>query len=171
MSSSTISICKFVGTISLGLLTGVSATLSTLALPALLTLPTAPTANTALVYLNTRSTALTSYLRHITTFTLFSAYLLSPRRFRHPYLLYTAILTSIAGPGVDYAVTASGWQKEERRAALEREAASSGTGEEDVNGEQVRLAVDRLRVVEGWRGGVAGLAFAMGVIGLWGDGA
>jgi autophagy-related protein 33 len=42
---------------------------------------------------------------------------------------------------------------------------------EEVNGEQVRQKVERLQVVESVRAGVTGLAFAMGVVGLWGDGA
>ena len=40
----------------------------------------------------------------------------------------------------------------------------------NVNGEQVRGAVERFRKAEAWRTGVAGVAFAMGVIGIWGDG-
>lgn len=40
----------------------------------------------------------------------------------------------------------------------------------DVNGEVVREGVERGRVVEGWKGGVWGVAFLMGVVGIWGDG-
>lgn len=39
-----------------------------------------------------------------------------------------------------------------------------------VNGEGVRSAIERFAVVEGWKRGVTGLAFLMGVVGIWGDG-
>ncbi|KAF1847435.1 uncharacterized protein K460DRAFT_414182 [Cucurbitaria berberidis CBS 394.84] len=165
MAAQTISVCKFVGTISLGLLTGVSVTLSSIALPALLALPTAVNARTSLTYLSYKSTNLTSYLRHITTFTLFSAYLLSPRRFRHPYLLYTSIFAFVSGPGVDYAVS---WKEgsDEKRQVLDLEAQG-----DDVNGEQVRQAVERKQFTERIKTGLAGLAFTIQLIGIWGDGA
>ncbi|KAF2187501.1 hypothetical protein K469DRAFT_705184 [Zopfia rhizophila CBS 207.26] len=165
MPSGIISVCKFVGTISLGLLTGVSTSLATLTLPSLLTLPTAVTARSTLSYLSSKTRVLSSYLRHITTFTLFSAYLLSPRRYRHPYLLYTSIFTFISGPGVDYAI-AYREGTNERRIGLELEAQR-----DDANGEQVRQAVERMRFTEGVRATVAGVAFAMEVVGIWGDGA
>ncbi|KAF2652161.1 hypothetical protein K491DRAFT_605417 [Lophiostoma macrostomum CBS 122681] len=173
MASATISVCKFVGTISLGLLTGLSTNLTTLTLPALLTLPTAITARSTHAYLTSRSRLLSSYLRHITTFSLFSAYLLSPRRARHPYLLYTSIFTFLSGAGVDYGLallssrnTNKEGDGDEWRTIVELEAQGEG-----VNGEQVRQAVERMRVREGVRAGVAGVAFAMQVVGIWGDGA
>lgn len=169
MAAQTVSVCKFVGTISLGIATGVSATLSTLALPTLLALPTAAHAHTALSYLSTTSTTLSSYLRHVTTFSLFSAYLLSPPRARHPYLLYTALAAFASGPGVDLAVALKDGRSEERT-RIEIEAQRAGEDGE-VNGELVRLAVERRQGVEWWRVGVMGLAFAMQVVGLWGDGA
>ncbi|EAT76204.1 hypothetical protein HBH56_241430 [Parastagonospora nodorum] len=159
MAARTISILKFVGTVSLGISTGISATLSTIALPSLLALPTAINARTTYTYLSTKSQYYTAYLRHITTFTLFSAYLLSPRRFRHPYLLYTSILSFVSGPGIDYFAA-------EQRSMMELEAQG-----DEVNGEQVREAVERKKVVESGKAVLAGAAFAMGVVGLWGDGA
>ena len=146
-------------------LQGVSASLSTIALPALLTLPTAVTARSTLTYLSSKTRVYTSYLRYITTFALFSAYLLSPPRLRHPYLLYTSIFTFVSGPGVDYAVSLKEGTNE-RRATLNLEAQG-----DDVNGEQLRLQVERMKLTEGVRAVVGGLSFAMSVIGIWGDGA
>jgi autophagy-related protein 33 len=40
-----------------------------------------------------------------------------------------------------------------------------------VNGEQVREAVERKKFNESVKATFAGLAFAMSVVGLWGDGA
>jgi autophagy-related protein 33 len=42
---------------------------------------------------------------------------------------------------------------------------------DDVNGEQVREAVERKKLNESVKAAFAGLAFAMSVVGLWGDGA
>ena len=71
----------------------------------------------------------------------------------------------MSGPGVDYAVglTEGG---NEKRQVMELEAQG-----DEVNGEQVRLAVERKQVVEWVKTGLAGVAFAMQVVGLWGDGA
>ncbi|KAL5114585.1 hypothetical protein ACEQ8H_007554 [Pleosporales sp. CAS-2024a] len=159
MAARTIAILKFVGTVSLGISTGISASLCTIALPSLLALPTATNARTTYTYLSSRSQYYTAYLRHITTFTLFSAYLLSPRRFRHPYLLYTSILSFVSGPGIDYFAA-------EQRKMSELEAQG-----DHVNGEHVREAVERKKRVETGKALLAGLAFAMGLVGLWGDGA
>ncbi|PVI06320.1 hypothetical protein DM02DRAFT_609889 [Periconia macrospinosa] len=164
MSNRTVPVLKFVGTVSLGLLTGVSASLSTIALPALLTLPTAVTARSTYTYVSSKTRVLSSYLRHVTTFALFSAYLLSPSRFRHPYLLYTSILTFVSGPGVDLAVSLTAGKDALSNLELENQG-------DDVNGEQVRHAVERMKTTESARASVAGLAFAMGLVGLWGDGA
>jgi autophagy-related protein 33 len=54
----------------------------------------------------------------------------------------------------------------EQRAELDLQAQG-----DEVNGEQVREAVERKRVVESVKGGCAAVAFGMAVVGLWGDGA
>lgn len=46
---------------------------------------------------------------------------------------------------------------------------SASEEEEDVNGEELRRAMEGFRLVQGVRAGVSGLAFAMGVVGVWGD--
>lgn len=142
---------------------GASFSLSTTTLPALLTLPTATTARTTLTYLSSRTSLFSAYLRHITTFSLFSAYLLSPRRLRHPYLLYTSILAFVAGPGVDFVVRLKEGS-DQRRELVELEAQG-----EEVNGEMVRKAVERMKGAEAIRAGVVGVAFAMNVVGIWGE--
>ncbi|ORY10456.1 hypothetical protein BCR34DRAFT_485616 [Clohesyomyces aquaticus] len=165
MPSNTISLCKFVGTINLGLLTGVSASLAVVTLPALLTLSTATTARQTLSYISSRTKTLSLCLRGVTASALFLAYILSPRRFRHPYLLYTSVFTFASGLGVDYAIAYSEGTNEQRQ-QLDLEAQG-----DEVNGEEVRQAVERMKVTEGVRAAVAGAAFAMQVVGMWGDGA
>lgn len=39
-----------------------------------------------------------------------------------------------------------------------------------VNGEMVRRSVERFRVAQAVRAGVAGVGFLMSVVGIWGDG-
>ncbi|KAI0013449.1 hypothetical protein F4779DRAFT_395123 [Xylariaceae sp. FL0662B] len=91
MASRKASVFKFVGTVSLGLLTGTSYTLSNLTTPLLLELPSASSAARAF-----RSLASTAS-RHLNTLSSVSgaafliAFTLSPRGFRHPYLLYTSL--------------------------------------------------------------------------------
>lgn len=60
------------------------------------------------------------------------------------------------------------WQQgtSETRTALDLEAQG-----DDVNGEQVRVAVENKKFNESVKATFAGLAFAMSVVGLWGDGA
>lgn len=50
------------------------------------------------------------------------------------------------------------------------ETSGSEHDEEDVNGEELRRAMERFRAVQGIRAGVNGVAFVMGVVGIWGDG-
>ncbi|KAK7538542.1 uncharacterized protein J3D65DRAFT_332995 [Phyllosticta citribraziliensis] len=153
----TVAICKFVGTISLGLLTGVSYTLSSTALPALLELPTAAHAYTT--FLTLQSTA-KHHVRALTATAVTSlslAFILSPARSRHPYLLWTSLVAA-AGGAVDYAL--------KRQEDALRESAG-----EDFNGETVRAGVDKFRIAEGARAVISGLAFTLGVVGIWGDGA
>lgn len=63
-----------------------------------------------------------------------------------------------------------------RRSSASDRAARSyvmvGDGDEaSVNGEKVEMEMSRERRVQGVRALVSGLGFAMGVVGIWGDGA
>ncbi|KAI0430077.1 hypothetical protein F5Y09DRAFT_242263 [Xylaria sp. FL1042] len=91
MASKKVAVLKFVGTVSLGLLTGTSYTLSNLTIPSLLELPSASTA--AKTFRSLASTA-TTHLTALSSFSgtaFFLAFALSPSGYRHPYLLYTTI--------------------------------------------------------------------------------
>ena len=63
---------------------------------------------------------------------------------------------------------AASWKEgtEEKRQVLDLEAQG-----DDVNGEQVRLAVERKQRTERVKTVLAGAAFGMQVVGMWGDGA
>ncbi|EOD46301.1 hypothetical protein GTA08_BOTSDO00546 [Neofusicoccum parvum] len=166
----TVALCKFVGTISLGLLTGVSYTLSTTALPAILELPTAIHGYTTFLSIQYAAKRHVRLLTATAVSSLSLAFILSPSRARHPYLLWTSLVAA-AGSGVDYAL---------RQHDDDLRDDSSGNGErswvdlekgDDVNGEMVRNGVEKSRIAEGARAAISGLAFTLGVIGIWGDGA
>ncbi|MCJ1338431.1 hypothetical protein MMC09_003719 [Bachmanniomyces sp. S44760] len=153
MSSTTIAITKFVGTISLGLLTGVSYTLATLTLPTLLSLPTFPPARSTFLTLQAHARTQQVLLSSLASTSLFLAYALSPRVARHPYLLWCTGAVLLSG-GVDFAIRTDQGKLEE----------------EDVNGEVVREGIERWKFGQIARTGLSGLGFAMSVVGIWGDG-
>ncbi|KAK2742401.1 hypothetical protein FQN55_007839 [Onygenales sp. PD_40] len=97
-----ITVSKFVGTISLGLLTGLSYTTSIITIPSLQSLPNASTAARTLkdLQLRTRKHVLT--LSHLTTISLFTAFTLSSPRRKHPYLIWTALMSLIGGAGLEW---------------------------------------------------------------------
>ncbi|QDS74730.1 hypothetical protein FKW77_000890 [Venturia effusa] len=176
-----ITAAKFVGTVSLGLLTGVSYTLSTLTLPSLLFLPTAPSAAQTHAYLKSKAKRTQRILSAVAITTLCTAFALSSPRRRHPYLLWTSIVCA-AGfvPGVNRFVRNGVSQEEEvdikgmeESGVIVGSNGSSESGEEQetVNGEIVRRGVERGRKVEAVRTGIWGLAFLLGVVGIWGEGA
>ncbi|KXX74833.1 Autophagy-related protein 33 [Madurella mycetomatis] len=92
MAARGVSVLKFVGTVSLGVLTGLSYTLSSLTIPALLTLPSASTAARAFDALSTTASRHLSSLTTVSSSAFALAYILSPRPLRHPYLLYASVL-------------------------------------------------------------------------------
>ncbi|KAI9845709.1 MAG: hypothetical protein M1837_004542 [Sclerophora amabilis] len=162
MLRATVSISKFVGSISLGLLTGVSYSLSTFTIPALLALPSAITAHHSFVRLQTLGVNHLRALSAISGVSLLLAYTLSPRQGRHPYLLWTASMVGLS-------VSGDLWLSRDGRSL----AKSRRRGDEDdapANGEEVRKSMERFQLIQGVRTGIAGLGFVMSVVGLWGDG-
>ncbi|KAF4123948.1 autophagy-related protein 33 [Geosmithia morbida] len=100
MQSSAVSAFKFVGTVSLGLLTGVSYSVSGIAIPAILTLPSALSASLALTNLTSYARLPILALTSLSSVPLLLSYALSPRSARHPYLIYSSLLAvfSAAAP-------------------------------------------------------------------------
>ncbi|KAM0329949.1 hypothetical protein ACHAQA_004116 [Verticillium albo-atrum] len=99
MASKGVSALKFVGTISLGLLTGLSYSLSAVTVPSILALPSAADAVRAFENLTTSSTLQLRALTGVSTASFLLAFFLSPRAFRHPYLVYAsafALTSSLA---------------------------------------------------------------------------
>jgi autophagy-related protein 33 len=118
------------------------------------------------------------------------AYILSPRSQKHPYLLWTSLFVAASGvtdlllPAPKKTITSvkSARQKKgkgrqmdasyEVLGASDRESeASSEEMEDDFNGEEVRQEMEGFMWTQIIRTCVAGTAFAMSVVGIWGDGA
>ncbi|KAL2262552.1 hypothetical protein VTK26DRAFT_979 [Humicola hyalothermophila] len=213
MAARGVSVLKFVGTVSLGVLTGLSYTLSSLTIPALLTLPSASTAARVFDTLTTTAARHLRILSSTSSVAFALAYLLSPRPLRHPYLLYASALvlgsqlaasdrlapylltlgpspSGSPSPSPSSAAAAKRQQKQKERSARMMEASyevlgsvpgsassdahSEGSAEElesdDVNGEEVRAEVEGFLKKQVVRSAVAGLAFMLSVVGIWGDG-
>jgi len=96
MASRGVPVFKFVGTVMLGLSTGLSYTLTTLTIPALLTLPSADAASRAFDAVTHNAKRKLRGLTSLASACFFAAYYLSPAHFRHPYLLYTSLLIGIS---------------------------------------------------------------------------
>lgn len=195
-------------------------------MPTLLTLPSASTASRAFQTLTATARTHLRTLAGISSSAFFLAFALSPRSFRHPYLLYTSVLVVASRLVVTDAVAPYLFtlpqqqsqqsstpaasrhprrdQQQQRAAAAARrmemsydmigsdvhseatlDSASDRSVEDDsaaaaaahpaspdnVNGEEVRGEVEGFLKKQAVSTAVAGLGFAMAVVGIWGDGA
>ncbi|KAI1263062.1 hypothetical protein F5Y18DRAFT_141145 [Xylariaceae sp. FL1019] len=126
MASRKVSVLKFVGTTSLGLLTGASYTLSAYTIPALLEHDSASNAANALRSLKSIVARHLTALAGLSGSAFLLAFSFSPRGYRHPYLLYTSLFCfGFGSPLADYVTpalfgtpSASSPSIAERRAAL-----------------------------------------------------
>ncbi|KAK6336124.1 hypothetical protein TWF696_001691 [Orbilia brochopaga] len=155
-----IAVTKFVGVCSLGLLTGLSFGASFASIKALLTLPSAPAAHRSFTALTNRLTAITTPLTILATLSLITSYTLSPRRFKHPYLLFTAALPLLSA-GYAQVVLAP------KAARMQR--LLTENGERGVNGEELRDGIVEWEEASWGVVGLCGVGFGMGVVGIWGD--
>lgn len=96
-----ITVAKFVGTISLGLLTGLSYSASTITLPALQSLPTASGAARTLNEIQVRTRRRVVTLSNLTALSLLTAFTLASPRRKHPYLIWTSLVAFIGGTGLE----------------------------------------------------------------------
>jgi len=188
MVSGTVTTLKFVGSISLGLLTGLSYTLSTLAVPTLITLPSASTGSKSFADLKYYSQQQLRILTLVSTGSFLCSFMLSPRYAKHPYLLWTSVLV-LAGQGYDMftqqastpAITITPKPKKSSNRPVEQsydtlgDSNSDGTESddmaEDINGEEIKAQMERFGRSMMKQTAITGVGFAMSLVGLWGDGA
>ncbi|KAL8839323.1 MAG: hypothetical protein Q9176_004504 [Flavoplaca citrina] len=180
--SRTVTISKFVGTISLGLLTGLSYTHSRTTIPPLLALPSATPAHSTFRQLRVLTSRHQVLLSSLSASTLVMAYLLAPPTKRHPYLLWATLATA-AGWGSEAYGKLFGKKQVatvdngKRGKSMRKEGSWTedeewiGDEEGDVNGEVVREGMEGWKVKQGVKAGIWGVGWAIAVVGLWGDGA
>ncbi|CEI64210.1 hypothetical protein FVEN_g9049 [Fusarium venenatum] len=185
-TGTSVSLLKFVGTVSLGLLTGVSYSISSLALPALLRLPSSTSASHGLSTLTATLKTPVLALTSLASAPFLISFFLAPRSSRHPYLLYTALLATLSSVAPMLIPTpaprraASSAPRKSSRAKMEASYEVLGDAHsepasdediEDINGEEVRAEVEGLTRSYLARTAISALGFAMAVVGIWGDGA
>ncbi|EKJ78578.1 hypothetical protein FPSE_01244 [Fusarium pseudograminearum CS3096] len=187
-TGTSVSLLKFVGTVSLGLLTGVSYSISSLALPALLRLPSSASASYGLSTLSAALKTPVLALTSLASAPFVISFFLAPRSSRHPYLLYTALLATLSSVAPILIPTptpaprraASSAPRKSSRAKMEASYEVLGDAHsepasdediEDINGEEVRAEVEGLTRGYLARTAISALGFAMAVVGIWGDGA
>ncbi|SCO79629.1 related to Rotein of unknown function localised to mitochondria [Fusarium oxysporum] len=185
-TGTSVSLLKFVGTVSLGLLTGVSYSITSLALPVLLRLPSSNSASHGLTSLNAALKTPIIAFTSLASAPFLISFALAPRSSRHPYLLYTGLLATLSFvaplliPAPAPRHVASSAPRQSPRAKMEAsyevlgDAHSEPASEEDIddiNGEGVRVEVEGLVHSYIARTAFSALGFTMAVIGIWGDGA
>ncbi|PYH41761.1 uncharacterized protein BP01DRAFT_326987 [Aspergillus saccharolyticus JOP 1030-1] len=177
-----ITVSKFVGTVSLGLLTGVSYSASTIAIPALSQLPTSATASRTLSEIKRLNRKHGIRLTSIANSCLLFAYSISPRHRKHPYLIWMCVASTVGTYGVDFWFHRQAGVKAWFAGVLHdtglwtQAAPKQQKKEEDLvvveaeeNGETVQTEMDTERRLQQVRAVFSGLALAMGIVGLWGD--
>ncbi|ERF75995.1 hypothetical protein EPUS_08249 [Endocarpon pusillum Z07020] len=191
-----ISVTKFVGTISLGLLTKHATRFPNhnACHPTDVPAPghlvqhlrhhapvsrappdTASSASRTLAQIQTATTRHVLTFASVSSLSLITCYSLASARGKHPYLLWTALMAFLAGQGLEYYYNGLDRFPTLRKSASSDRGARSYVmvGDEDeasVNGEKVEMEMSRERRVQAVRALVSGLGFAMGVVGIWGDG-
>ncbi|OJJ48228.1 hypothetical protein ASPZODRAFT_130186 [Penicilliopsis zonata CBS 506.65] len=182
-----ITVSKFVGTVSLGLLTGLSYSNAAITIPSLQLLPTAAHASRALSDVQRLTRKHVVRLTNITTGCLLFSYTISPKHRKHPYLVWMVAVAAVGSYGVDYwfhrQLGVKGWalslfrdsgrfflsSKGKQPVAKKEDDLVVVEAEESANGESVQRAMDRERRQQRIRVWLSGTAFVMGIVGLWGD--
>ncbi|CEL00499.1 hypothetical protein BJX68DRAFT_235582 [Aspergillus pseudodeflectus] len=179
-----ITVTKFIGTFSLGLLTGLSYSASTITVPSLSLLTTSSGASKSLAEVKRLNRKHGLRLANISNVCLLLAYGISPRHRKHPYLVWMVVMSTIGSYGVDYwfhrESGVKAWicsvaqdmgylSSRAKKTQKKEEDLVVVEAEESVNGESVRREMDAERRLQGVRGIFSGIALAMGIVGLWGD--
>ncbi|KAJ5794621.1 hypothetical protein N7457_001220 [Penicillium paradoxum] len=179
-----ISVSKFVGTVSLGLLTGLSYSTSAITIPALQLLPTATTAARSLNEVKRLSRRYALRLTFLTNTCFCFAWCLSSPRRRHPYMVWLCAFSIVGAHGVDFLFNrhlgfknwACSMIRDVSPMCLTRDSNAKKDedvvvveAEDDLNGEIFQREMDRERRLHRARTWLSGIALSIGIVGLWGD--
>lgn len=157
--------------------------MSTLTLPTILTLPSASAASQSFTVIATNSLTQLRIFSGVSTSSLLLAYFLSPKRSRHPYLLWTSLAVGLSGvtdlllrPTSVKTIRTIKERKPKRGVESSYEVLGDSHSDiseevEDFNGEEVRAEMEEFRFSQTVRTGISAVGFAMAVLGIWGDGA
>ncbi|KAF9870039.1 hypothetical protein CkaCkLH20_12519 [Colletotrichum karsti] len=148
MTSKGVSLLKFVGTVSLGLLTGLSYSLSTVTIPSILSLPSSSDALRTFQNLYPTATNRLRVLTGVSAASFLVAFFLSPRAFRHPYLVYASVLclTSGLAEQITPYVLKSSWESSKEGIAARRWVAREAARERERERQSARLARQEARM-------------------------
>ncbi|KAI5856287.1 hypothetical protein BZA05DRAFT_433916 [Tricharina praecox] len=161
---------KLTGTFALGVLTGVHFNFSLQTLRTLLALNSASQARRAFTISLGLLRSTVRPLELIAAASLLTAWLLSPRGGKHPYLLLATLPVAAAVGverlklvGVEYGVQTlgEGEVKEGERDGVK--------GEAEVNGEAVQGGMEAWKQWGLVRGGIVGVGFGIALVGVYGD--
>ncbi|KAJ6107305.1 hypothetical protein N7523_008628 [Penicillium sp. IBT 18751x] len=178
-----ITVTKFVGTVSLGLLTGMSYSTSSITIPSLKLLPSSSTASRCFNEVKRLNRKYALRLSTIVNTCFLFSFSISPPRRKHPYLVWICLVSSLSTYGLDlwfnrhlglknWALTAI---QDSTGLCLSKSCATKDEDivvvetEEDVNGESVQREMDSERRMQRARSWLAVIALSMGIVGLWGD--
>ncbi|KAJ5688990.1 hypothetical protein N7462_003382 [Penicillium macrosclerotiorum] len=179
-----ITVTKFVGTVSLGLLTGVSYSTTAITIPSLALLPTSTTAARCFNEVKRLNRKHALRLSSLANICFLFAYSVSPPRRKHPYLVWLCVLSTVSSYGLDlWANRHLGFKnwviscfKDTTCISLGCESSAQKDddlvvvgSEEGVNGESVQREMAKERRLQRARAWLAGMALSMGIVGLWGD--
>lgn len=144
-------------------------TLSVTTVPSLLALPSPSDALPAFWKLKQHYAAAQSFVSLASGALLLTAYGLSPRFARHPYLLWMTLSVGVGGFALPRLIPSRSLD-----ILNEAELAEEGRGrtgqEMRINGEVVRESMDGWSRVLAWQSLAWGIGWAAGTVGLWGDG-
>lgn len=141
----------------------------------MLLLPTATPAHSTFRHLRALSSRHQILLSTISASSLLLAYILSPPRGRHPYLLWSTLAIG-CGFGKEVLGLWRGKKGEIGLGGMEEwdfggdKEVETDSDAEELNGEALREGMDAWRGRQLLRTGVWGLGWIMSVIGIWGDG-
>ncbi|OXV06389.1 hypothetical protein Egran_05843 [Elaphomyces granulatus] len=179
-----IAITKFVGTVSLGLLTGLSYSVANIAIPSLKLLPTASQASRSLRDVKRRTRKHTFQLASVSSGCFLFAWMISSKRRKHPYLLWVCVTSILGSFGVDFwfyrKKGLASWSGmvvhdvgvpalKKRKTSTKEEDVVVVETEGEVNGEIVERDMERECKLQRVRTWCSGVALTMSIVGLWGD--
>lgn len=152
-TTSTINACKIIGTCGLGLLAGLYTGHSLLTMPTVLANETSTGASRAFEHMLGRSQRLLGSVSSTTLLCFSTAYVLSPKAVRHPYLVYAALSIPITAVYT----------------TILMQPLSHNIVTESTNGEELRDSAQKWSKMNLGRAAISAAFFLLTLVGVHGD--